>query len=68
MPTTQEGWNLSKRAELLALEAKMQGMIALNTYRSHLGQGIAYDDTPFFELAREAENLAEVIMREGELK
>ena len=39
--------------EMQALMCERDGMIAENTYRDHLGQGVAYTDADFGKLAEQ---------------
>lgn len=63
MPT-REGWLLAKRAELVGIEADIQSMIALNTWRANRGEQIGYDENAFYQKAEEARTISELIMRE----
>lgn len=63
MPTP-DGWRLARRAELLAIEIEVQGMIALNAERAVQGYAQAYAFDAFFAKAEEARAIAELIERE----
>ena len=54
-------WLLMQQAELMALQAEMQGMIALNQYRMSRDETIAYDESAFHETARQMRDVAQVI-------
>jgi hypothetical protein len=47
------GCDVKRLALVLSVQAEIEGMKALNTYRTGLGQGIAYTDEAFFEKAEE---------------
>jgi hypothetical protein len=49
-----------------AVMAGLDGMKALNTYREGVGHGIAYDDAPFLEAAKELRLIADAIAAEAE--
>jgi hypothetical protein len=51
-------YDVKRFALVLAVQAEIEGMKALNDYRKGLGQGIAYSDEPFFEKAEELRVLA----------
>jgi hypothetical protein len=51
-------YDVKRLALILSVQAEIDGMKALNTYREGLGQGIAYTDVPFFEKAEELRVLA----------
>ena len=53
-----DSYDVKRLALIFAIEAEIQGMIALNKYRSGLGQSIAYVDDNFFDKAEELRNLA----------
>ena len=57
-----EAYLLAKRAEILAIEAEIQAMVALNQYRLNRGETIAYDDGPFFDKAAELKSISRLIM------
>ena len=60
---TDGGWLLAQKAELLALEAEMQGMIAENQQRIHAGNSLAYTDKSFNDKAAEIRGVANCIMK-----
>jgi len=53
-----DSYDVKRLALVLAIEAEIQGMIALNKYRSARGETIAYDDVNFFLQAEELRDLA----------
>lgn len=57
-----ETWLLAKQAEILALEAEIQGMVAENLVRVHRGESVAYNDTAFNEKAEQLRYVADQIM------
>jgi hypothetical protein len=56
-------WLLAQRARMLSIEAEIQGMVALNQYRTSRGETIAYDDTAFQESADELMSIYYEIMK-----
>jgi hypothetical protein len=53
-----EQWLLSKKAELLALECEMQGMVAENQNREYNGKGILYAFDEFWPLRNKIMDLS----------
>jgi hypothetical protein len=51
-------YDIKRLALILAVQAEVEGMKALNTYREDLGQGIAYVRSDFLEKAEELRVLA----------
>ena len=58
-----EQWLLSKKAELLALECEMQGMIAENQNRLVNGEGVLYAFDEFYALRDKIMDLSRRIKR-----
>ena len=58
-----EAYLLAQRAYILAIEAEIQGMIALNQYRIQRDETIAYDEEAFYSRAEELKSIHEQIMR-----
>lgn len=58
-----DGWLLMQRAELDALNAELNGMIALNYYRISRGETIAYMEEHFQEKADEIREIATLIAK-----
>jgi hypothetical protein len=52
------GYDVKRLALVLSVQAEIEGMKALNTYREDLGQGIAYTRSSFLEKAEELRVLA----------
>ena len=59
----KDEWLLSKKAELLALECEMQGMISENKNREHIGKGILYAFDEFWPVRNKIMALSQEIMR-----
>ena len=57
------GWLLMQQGELMALNADMQGMIALNQYRISRDETIAYDDKAFNDIAEQMRSVADMIAK-----
>lgn len=56
-----ESWLLMQKAEIDAINAEIQGMIALNQYQLIQYETVAYDDNAFQEKADELRAVATVI-------
>lgn len=56
-------WLLMQQAELMALNAEMQGMIALNQYRMARDETIAYDEKSFVDIAEQMRSVAQIIAK-----
>jgi hypothetical protein len=54
---------LAKQAEILAIEAEIQGMVAENLIRVRRDEALAYNDVAFSEKAEQLRNLADYITR-----
>ena len=50
--------DIKRLALVLAVQADIEGMKALNAYRIGLGHGIAYSESDFFAQAEELRSLA----------
>jgi len=57
-----EAWLLAQQAEIEAIKTEVQGMVALNQYRSDRTEVIAYDDGAFQKKVDELRAIASVIM------
>ena len=55
------GWLLIQKAEIDAINAEIQGMIALNQYRISRDETIAYDDNAFQDKANELRSMGNLI-------
>ena len=53
-----ETWLLAKRAQIISLEAEMQGYVALNQYRLGKGETVAYNEDAFVNLSDQLNKLA----------
>jgi len=58
-----EAWLLAQQAEIEAVKAEIQGMIALNQYRFHRSESIAYVDNDFQKKADELRGIATCIIQ-----
>jgi len=58
-----EAYFLATRANILAIEAEIQGMVSLNQYRISRGETIAYDECSFIKKADELRDIADFLMR-----
>jgi len=56
-------WLLAQQAEIEAIKAEIQGMIALNQYRIDRQETIAYDEDAFQEKADALRSVAAYIMQ-----
>jgi hypothetical protein len=62
MEGKMESWLLAKQAEILAIEAEIQGMVAENLIRVRRDEVPAYNDIAFSEKAEQLRYLADYIM------
>jgi len=62
MKMSNEAWLLAKKAQIMSLEAEMQGYIALNQYRLSRGETIAYDEDAFANISNQLNQLAVEIL------
>jgi len=58
-----EAWLLAQQAEMEAIKAEIQGMIALNQYRISRGETIAFNDDAFQGKADILRSIATCIMQ-----
>ena len=58
-----DGWLLTQMAEIEAIKAEIQGMIALNQYRLSREGTIAYDEKSFCDKAFELREISIRIMK-----
>ncbi len=57
------GWLLAQTAEIEAIKTEVQGMVALNQYRTYRGEVIAYDEEAFQDKASELRSISMDIMQ-----
>lgn len=58
-----DAWLLAQYANIEAIKTEVLGMVALNQYRTHRGEVIAYDEAAFKEKAETLHNISSQIMR-----
>ncbi len=58
-----DGWLLAQTAEIEAIKTEVQGMVALNQYRTHRGEVITYDEAAFQDKASELRSISMDIMQ-----
>jgi len=60
-----ESWLVAQLAQIYAVNAEIQGMIALNQYRLARDETIAYDEENFQMKANELQALSNTILHYG---